>query len=66
VNGKGFERGWRQIFGASKSTVMHRMQCNESGSYFEAIAHVPCTLAYKVPHVSRPKNFKINCKKAGT
>jgi len=45
---------------------MHKMQCNESGNYFEAIAHIPWTLAYKVPLVSRPKNIKINCKKAVT
>lgn len=43
---------------------MHRMQSNESGNYFEAVAHIPCTLEYKVPLVSRPKNIKINCKKS--
>jgi hypothetical protein len=45
---------------------MHRMQCDESGNYFEAIADIPCTLAYKVPLVSRPKDIKVNCKKAVT
>jgi len=66
VNGKGFEKVWRQIFGAIKSPVMHRMQCNESGNYFEAIVHIPCTVAYKVPFVSRPNNIKSNCKKTVT
>jgi hypothetical protein len=50
------------MFGASKSTGMHRMQCIESGNYFEVIAHIPCTLAYKVPLISRPKNIIINCR----
>lgn len=66
LNGKGFGRRSRQIFRASKSTVTHIMQCNESGSYFETIAHILCTLAYKVLLVSRPENVKINCKKAVT
>lgn len=66
MDGKGFERGSRLIFGASTYTVMHRKQCNESGNYFDAIAHIPCMLAYKVPLVSRYKNIKINYKKAVT